>query len=44
MYNAAREYPKNRSPNNFIGEDVRRIMDSYTPLFTQIQSDFAAGR
>jgi hypothetical protein len=44
MYNAAREYPKNRSPNNFIGEDVRRIMDSYTPLFTRIQSDFTAGR
>jgi hypothetical protein len=44
MYGAAIKYPSNRSPKNFIGDDVRRVMDSYTPLFMRIQSDFAAGR
>lgn len=44
MYTAARQYPSNRSPKDFIGGDVRRIMDSYTPLFDRIRQDFAAGR
>lgn len=44
MYNAARQYPSNRSPKDFIGSDVRRIMDSYNPLFDRIRQDFAAGR